>query len=104
MVDKVAVIHLGAIEVPTPLMLLIDDEIRRARAAFPGNKTNMLALGEEYGELCKACLEETPEDVFAEAVQVVVMALRVITEGDSLVDQVRVARGLKPISPNEKQT
>jgi hypothetical protein len=71
----------------------IDEELRRARNKFPDNKHINTALAEEVGELSQALLwtEETfnghprasSADVRREALQVAVMAIRVITEGDS---------------------
>lgn len=66
----------------------IDAELRFARAKFPGSNLNFPALVEEVGELAKALLEHTygkakPEEIFAEAVQVAVMAIRVAEEGSA---------------------
>jgi len=66
----------------------IDAELRFARAKFPGSNLNFPALVEEVGELSKALLENSsgkvePKDVFAEAIQVAVMAIRVAEEGSA---------------------
>lgn len=42
----------------------------------------MCALTEEVGEVAKALLDESPDRVYEEAVQVAVMAMRLATEGD----------------------
>ncbi|MBS7810503.1 hypothetical protein [Roseococcus pinisoli] len=69
-------------------------ELRRARAKFPGDRIMTIALAEEFGELCKAMLEESAEAVWKEAVQTAVMAARVAIDGDSSVDEWRAAKGL----------
>ena len=58
-------------------------EILRAQAKFPANRLATIALGEEFGELCKALLDESPTRIRAEAVQVACMAFRVGFEGDA---------------------
>ena len=58
------------------------EELARARSKFPMPNRNFTALVEEVGELAKAHLEEGPEEIWNEAVQVAVMAMRVATEGD----------------------
>ncbi|KAK0039529.1 leucyl-tRNA synthetase [Biomphalaria pfeifferi] len=66
----------------------IDAELLFARAKFPGSNLNFPALIEEVGELSKALLENSQgkvsgEQVFAEAIQVAVMAIRVAEEGSA---------------------
>lgn len=62
----------------------VDAEITRARQKHPGNAHLMVALIEEVGELGKALLEkESPNRVYAEAVQVACVAARIATEGDA---------------------
>jgi len=76
-------------------------ELTRARAKFPGKNVTMLALMEEVGELATALFEEPRENVHTEAIQVAVMALRVILDGDNTIDDWRAEKGLDPlISPN----
>jgi hypothetical protein len=65
-------------------------EAQRARLLFAGNDLQMMALTEEVGELAKALIDHDRQkapakDVWIEAVQVAVMAMRVATEGDSAV-------------------
>lgn len=58
-------------------------EAARARGLFPNNAHLMSALMEEVGELAKALLDDEGERrVYAEAVQVAAVALRIATEGD----------------------
>lgn len=64
-------------------------ELERARKKFPGAALTMVALTEEVGELAKALLDESPERIVEEAIQVAVMAQRVATEGDRSVDRFR---------------
>ena len=69
----------------------ITDELSRAVENFPGNEDMLAALSEEVGELHKAMLEHKHEphkgvtnvDIYREAVQVAVMAIRVAVEGDA---------------------
>lgn len=63
-------------------------ELTRARAKFPGNTLQMMALSEEVGELAQALIDhrmgkQTARDVYAEAVQVAAMAVRVAVDGDN---------------------
>lgn len=64
------------------IMYCVMAELIYARAKFPDNKTNFTALVEEVGELAEALLKKDTKAVFAEAVQVVVMAIRVLQEPD----------------------
>lgn len=58
-------------------------EVARARAKFPGNRHQYVALAEEVGEVAKALIEsESPEAIYAECVQVAAMAQRVAEDGD----------------------
>lgn len=66
----------------------IDAEVRFARAKFSGNNLNFPALVEEVGELAKALLDHAygkaeAVDVYAEAIQVAAMAIRVAEEGSA---------------------
>lgn len=71
------------------LMIAVGDALREAagaRAKFPGNRHMVAATGEEFGELCNALLEhdrgaKTAADVYAEAIQLAAMALRIAAEG-----------------------
>ena len=69
-------------------------ELVRARAKFPGDNVTMLALMEEVGELAKATFEESRAAVRKEAVQVAVMAIRVILDGDATLEEWRRSKGL----------
>lgn len=57
-------------------------EIQRAREKFPDAKFLLAALMEEVGELSKALLEESDQCVYAEAMQVATVAMRIMEEGD----------------------
>jgi Mg2+/citrate symporter len=57
-----------------------------------------IALAEEFGELCKAVLDESAADVRKEAVQTAVMAARVAIDGDGSVCEWRAAKGLDPLA------
>ncbi|HET7163061.1 MAG TPA: hypothetical protein VFI32_10375 [Rhodanobacteraceae bacterium] len=67
-------------------------ECARARAKFPNNDLTMIALTEEVGELAKALLDESPDRVRLEAIQVACMAARVAVDGDASVIAFRAAR------------
>ena len=64
-----------------------------AISKFPENIFIFPALIEEVGELAKALMEESPERIRAEAIQVAVMAIRIIQEGDRDITQRRFIRG-----------
>lgn len=72
-------------------------ELIRARAKFPGDRIMTIALAEEFGELCKAVLDEPAANVRKEAVQTAVMAARVVLDGDSSVTEWRAKRNLDPL-------
>ena len=64
------------------------EEVGRARKKFPSNQHLLAALGEEYGELCEAFLENQGKDrVYSEAKQVACVAIRIMEEGDSDFDE-----------------
>lgn len=81
---------------------MIDDilmELNRARMKFPSTVTQptVVALMEEVGELAKAAMEESPDRVYREAVQVAVMAMRVVLDGDFTLEARRNENGQQPI-------
>lgn len=96
----------GRTETPERMFLRdVEDELAKARAKFPYSGGANTALAEEVGELAKALLDETPQRIYREAVQVATMAARIALEGDPLLDQYRTirqgvgaspARGLRP--------
>jgi NTP pyrophosphatase (non-canonical NTP hydrolase) len=64
---------------------VIDDlaaEVQRARAKFPRNRALTVALMEEVGELAQAQLQQLPT-VRKEAIQVMALAFRILSEGDA---------------------
>ena len=75
----------------------IRNELLRARTKFPGDNVTTLALMEEVGELAKATIEEPAANVRKEAVQVAVMAIRVVLDGDATLTDWRTAKGLDPL-------
>lgn len=70
----------------------IDDvnaELERARKKFPNPDFLVTAFSEESGELVKSVLDHmfgksTKDEVYAEAIQVIAMAVRIIEEGDPI--------------------
>lgn len=72
-------------------------ELVRARTLFPGDRIMTVALAEEFGELCKAILDEPAANVRKEAVQVATMAARVVLDGDGSVREWRALKGLDPL-------
>lgn len=76
----------------SPFLVAVAAEVVRARAKFPGANATMVALMEEVGELAKAMLDETPERIYAEAVQVACMAMRAAEEGDATLTDYRIQR------------
>lgn len=64
-------------------LALVEDEVRRSRQKFPGNEHMLAALVEEVGEVSRALLENKPDEVVAEAVQVAATAVRIVEEGDA---------------------
>lgn len=86
-----------------PEQELADDilaELVRARAKFPGKNVTFAALVEEVGELATATFEESRERVRKEAVQVAVMAMRMVLDGDHTFDDWRESKGLDPLTPS----
>lgn len=84
----------------TKLDVLLDEvvqELVRARSKFPGDNVTTLAMVEEVGELCKATFSESRQRVREEAIQTIVMAIRVVLDGDSTLDAWRNRCGLDPL-------
>jgi NTP pyrophosphatase (non-canonical NTP hydrolase) len=82
----------------------IRNELLRARTKFPGDNVTMLALMEEVGELAKATFEEPRANVRKEAVQVAVMAIRVVLDGDATLTAWRATKGLDPLVDDAGQS
>lgn len=74
-------------------------ELTRARAKFPGKNVTFAALVEEVGELATATFEESADRVRKEAVQVAVMAMRMILDGDHCYEPWRAEKRLDPLDP-----
>jgi uncharacterized protein YodC (DUF2158 family) len=72
----------------------IADELRFAREKFPGKNVTFAACVEEVGELAKATFEEPAANVRKEAIQVAVMAIRMVVDGDHTFDAWRELKGL----------
>jgi hypothetical protein len=70
-------------------MVDVAQELDRARNKFPHTGAVAVALMEEVGELAKAMLDESPERIYREAVQVAAMAARCALEGDPALDSYR---------------
>ena len=70
------------------------DEMERARQKYPAPNPNTAALGGEVGEVMEAMNKESFENVYAECVQVAVMAMRLAVEGDPFMDAYRGSQGL----------
>lgn len=81
------------------LMAEIEKELTRARAKFPGKNVTFAALIEEVGELATAIFEEPAENVGKEAIQVAVMAIRLILDGDQTYEPWRAERNLDALDP-----
>lgn len=74
------------------------EELARARDKFPGKNVTFAALVEEVGELAKATFEEPRDNVRKEAVQVAVMAMRMVLDGDHTFDEWRASKNLDPLT------
>lgn len=85
------------------LMREISAELTRARTKFPGPNVTFAALVEEVGELATALFEEPRERVRKEAVQVAVMAMRVVLDGDATMDGWRQSKGLDALARVEAE-
>lgn len=72
----------------------IRKEVVRARTLHPGNNLQTMAFSEEAGELVKAVMDESVENVRTEAIQAAAMAIRVVIDGDSTMDNHRERKGL----------
>ncbi len=70
------------------VFMMIRDELKAAREAFPENTHKLAALVEEVGELAQAMIQHdrhlgtSVQEVLREAIQVAAMGVRVAVEGD----------------------
>lgn len=77
------------------LIRRIRDELVFARKKFPGRRHLTVALLEEAGELAKAQLQrKRREEIEKEAIQVIAMAIRILSEGDADLEDVTDAEAL----------
>jgi hypothetical protein len=86
---------------PAPEQVLADEILRElvcARSKFPGKNVTFAALVEEVGELATATFEESRARVRKEAVQVAVMAMRMVLDGDHTFDDWRSSKGLDALT------
>lgn len=61
----------------------VRNEVRRAEEKFPSNRKLLAALGEEFGEVCRALLQGTGEEpTRRECIQVAAVAVRLAYFGD----------------------
>lgn len=79
------------------LMHEIFDELEKARQKFPGDRVTFAALVEEVGELATALIEEPRKNAKKEAIQVAVMAMRMVLDGDREFNQWRKDKDLDPL-------
>ncbi|MCA0275852.1 MAG: hypothetical protein LCH86_07610 [Proteobacteria bacterium] len=94
----------GRAGIPSPETALAEEilaELVRARTKFPGKNVTFAALVEEVGELATATFEEGRDRVRKEAVQVAVMAMRMVLDGDHAFDAWRAGKGLDPLVTDE---
>ncbi len=104
--DGAEISPLFASPVPLPVTITpegqLSDEILAelvcARTKFPGKNVTFAALVEEVGELATATFEEGRDRVRKEAVQVAVMAMRMVLDGDHTFDAWRESKGLDPLT------
>lgn len=75
---------LATLAVPSNIIEDLASEVLRARAKFPHNASLNIALMEEVGELAAAQLQDLgPSAIRKEAIQVMALAVRIITESDA---------------------
>lgn len=81
------------------LLADISRELRHARAKFPADDNlTTIAMLEEAGEVAKAVLSEDAAAVRKECIQLAVMAMRIVLDGDRSTDAYRAKHhGLPPI-------
>jgi hypothetical protein len=72
-------------------------EVARAMAIHPSVDVMGTAVGEEYGELCKALLDEPYANVYTEATQLAATCARIVVQGDRSHDLHRAIKGHDPL-------
>lgn len=76
-------------------------EVFQAMDKHPAEtNVTLIALGEEYGELVKAALDEPKNNVHEEAIQTIAMVLRLVLEGDRTIVDIRQNKGLDALGVN----
>lgn len=75
-------------------LLCMLDELKKAKKKHPGNALRLVAVGEEFGEVCKAVLDEPWQNVYKECAQLSSTSLRLAVEGDSCVVTPRLNNNL----------
>jgi len=75
---------LATATIPIDVIEDLAAEVLRARAKFPNGYDLNMALMEEVGELAAAQLQHEPQQrIRREAIQVMAMAFRILSEGDA---------------------
>jgi hypothetical protein len=83
-------------------------EYNGAMAKFPSNRCNVAALMEEVGELAQALLQYefepakygvTSANIYAEAVQVAAMAMKIALHGSSEFPSYQFSKAFAPFKP-----
>lgn len=72
----------------------IDAELKAARKKFLDPEHLFAELIEEVGELVKAFLDETPQQIYDEAKRITAMVIRIMEEGDPAFAALRSRRNL----------
>lgn len=93
--SKPSIVEAAEIEA---LLHEIREELNRARGLFPADDNlTTIAMMEEAGEVAKAVLSEDPRAVRKECVQLAVMAMRIVLDGDWSTRGYRAKQGLPPL-------
>jgi NTP pyrophosphatase (non-canonical NTP hydrolase) len=75
---------LATLTIPVDVIEDLASEVLRARAKFPNHFNLTAALMEECGELACAQMQQLgPQQVRKEAIQVMAVAFRILSEGDA---------------------
>ena len=78
---------LATMTIPVSVIEDLAAEVMRARTKFPRNRLLTVAALEELGELAAAQLQQRPKaEIRREAIQVMAMMVRIITETDETLE------------------